>query len=415
MKKILTSVLSILLVLMLSVSLVGCWQSPPPETSGNKTDSLITAQSVTIKATDDADRKLMSRVEAVKKVRGSSVMVKIVDATGAQSNGSAVIVDVSKDGENNPNIVYILTCAHMMIENTDITLTLPDENFRYDNNDYTFTGKIGNKIYDNAVSLVGSYAESDVAVLKLDLSKPALSGNKLSLDKICKAKVMDTSKYEVMVGEDVFAVGNPSGTLPGTVSAGIVSYHNRPTTLETGINLTLMQIDVQTNPGSSGGGLYNYYGELVGITNSGSTEEDGLNFAIPLVVDGTSADKGVMNVAKQLIGTATSYNYGYISGEWKLGVYITENNNRVYIMDIVVGGASDGTDLKKNDIVNAIKVNGTTYSVKTNAEFSAAMDQAKKVLKLGDSLIINVTHPGSISATDVVIPIEQFVFCDTGV
>lgn len=74
-------------------------------------------------------------------------------------------------------------------------------------------------------------------------------------------------------GDHVTAIGSPLG-IQNTVSDGVIS------------NITfdgaqLYQISVPIDHGSSGGGLFNDYGELIGITSSGidSTQAD-LNFAI---------------------------------------------------------------------------------------------------------------------------------------
>ena len=75
------------------------------------------------------------------------------------------------------------------------------------------------------------------------------------------------------VGENVFAIGTPKG-LEYTLSEGIVS-----SVRSSKEKNDLLQTTTEITHGSSGGPLFNYKGEVVGITTSGMGEAD-LNFAI---------------------------------------------------------------------------------------------------------------------------------------
>jgi S1-C subfamily serine protease len=83
---------------------------------------------------------------------------------------------------------------------------------------------------------------------------------------------------QVAVGQNVFAVGNPKG-LELTMSAGLVSSLRRNTAGQ----LVLIQTSAAISGGSSGGGLFDAQGNLVGLTTLGSVSGDAqnLNFAIP--------------------------------------------------------------------------------------------------------------------------------------
>lgn len=88
--------------------------------------------------------------------------------------------------------------------------------------------------------------------------------------------VADSSK--IAVGQSVFAIGNPKG-LELTMSAGLVSSLRRNSANQ----LVLIQTSAAISSGSSGGGLFNDEGLLVGLTTIGSITGDAqnLNFAIP--------------------------------------------------------------------------------------------------------------------------------------
>lgn len=141
-----------------------------------------------------------------------------------------------------------------------------------------------------AATLVGSDRNSDLAVLKID---PA--GHKLTVARL-------GCSDDLVIGEDVIAIGNSLGTLGGTLSTGIISAKDRLVNVN-GVDMVLLQTNAAINPGNSGGGLFNMNGELVGIVNAKMTGEEveGLGFAIPIDY--------AHGIIEDLI------NYGYVIGD----------------------------------------------------------------------------------------------------
>jgi len=78
------------------------------------------------------------------------------------------------------------------------------------------------------------------------------------------------------VGDSVFAIGSPMG-LERTVTQGIISTKTRELEGE-----LYLQTTAQINPGNSGGPLFNFAGQVVGVTNMKITFGEGLGFAIPV-------------------------------------------------------------------------------------------------------------------------------------
>lgn len=128
------------------------------------------------------------------------------------------------------------------------------------------------------------------------------------------------------VGESAIAIGNPLGSLGGTVTNGIISALDREIYVD-GNKMTLLQTNAAINPGNSGGGLFNMRGELVGIVNAKSSGEDieGLGFAIPV--------NTAKEVAKQLIelgyvpgrtSAGITVQYGRLAQSMTYGLYVTE-------------------------------------------------------------------------------------------
>jgi len=78
-------------------------------------------------------------------------------------------------------------------------------------------------------------------------------------------------------------VGNPGGSeFFGSVTQGVVSATDRMLSFNSQ-NIKCIQHDAAINPGSSGGALYNRYGQVVGINYSKIAMDDyeGMNFAVP--------------------------------------------------------------------------------------------------------------------------------------
>jgi S1-C subfamily serine protease len=89
----------------------------------------------------------------------------------------------------------------------------------------------------------------------------------------------------LMVGQRVYAIGNPFG-LSGTMTRGIISAIR---SIGTGSGSPIedaIQTDAAVNPGNSGGPLLNSHGDVIGITtliaSNGSDQSAGIGFAIPI-------------------------------------------------------------------------------------------------------------------------------------
>jgi serine protease Do len=84
---------------------------------------------------------------------------------------------------------------------------------------------------------------------------------------------MTRASNGIMVGEDVAAIGNPK-SLDTSLSRGIVAQKRKKD------GLAYLQTDTAISSGSSGGGLFDHAGNLVGITTFKVASGENLNFAI---------------------------------------------------------------------------------------------------------------------------------------
>lgn len=285
--------------------------------------------------------------------------------------GSGVII--SEDG-------YILTCAHVISGADNISVETSD-----------------GKIY--SASVVGSYVQNDIAVIKIDATglTPAIFADSDQLKQ----------------GDGVLAVGNPEGTLSGTITSGIVSALNREisvavegtsqqnmfgqsaATTQT-ITLNVIQTDAAVSPGNSGGGLFNLSGELVGIVSAKSSDSDseGLGFAIPsntaleiaeqLMENGSYTDPNAEETASigisvvQLSDTQAAQ-YGYKTG----GVYVTQ----------ITSDKAKDAGLKEGDRLVSFNEN-TVSSIDDLTSYL-------KDCKAGDKVKLSVERDGKLVSVEV--------------
>lgn len=275
------------------------------DTSKNKNNN-ATATNVSI--TDIANETMDSVVEIKTESVSTHSFFQQAIVSGA---GSGVIL--SKDG-------YIVTNHHVIDGASKITVT-------------TRSGK------SFEAKLIGSDSATDLAVLKIEAEdlQPAVLG--------------DSSKLNV--GDTAVAIGNPLGSLGGTVTSGIISALDREVTIDNQ-KMQLLQTNAAINPGNSGGGLFNANGELIGIVNAKSSGDsiEGLGFAIPI------------NRAKEIINNLIEN--GYVKGRASLGVtlvngsdsFFEEDTTQVYIYEVSKGGAADKAGLKRGDQI--LKIDDTS-------------------------------------------------------
>ncbi|HKD14497.1 MAG TPA: trypsin-like peptidase domain-containing protein [Candidatus Angelobacter sp.] len=118
--------------------------------------------------------------------------------------------------------------------------------------------------------IVGVDPQHDLAVIQIPAHSipPAVLGDSKGL----------------VVGQKVFAIGNPFG-LSGTMTRGIIS-SIRSVRGQRGFIDEAIQTDAAINPGNSGGPLLNSRGEVIGINSmiltGGAEQSAGIGFAIPI-------------------------------------------------------------------------------------------------------------------------------------
>ena len=198
---------------------------------------------------DSETGKEMSTSQIAESSRNSVLGISVYSTSGILEGEASGVVA----GTNSKNTkTYIITCAHVVDE---------DKNYVY-------------KIVDAAgkeylAAVVGYDSSRDIGVLSVE---------KVGFDAV---RFADSSTLKA--GETVVAIGNPGGSeFFGSVTQGVVSATDRMLSFSSQ-NIKCIQHDAAINPGSSGGALYNQYGQVVGINYSKIAMDDyeGMNFAVP--------------------------------------------------------------------------------------------------------------------------------------
>ena len=233
-----------------------------------------------------------------------------------QSLGSGFVI--SADG-------YVVTNNHVVSPNgrgtvEEITVTMPD------GTEYN-------------AELVGTDAQSDLAVLKISRREPF-------------PFVEFGDSTQSRPGDWVIAIGNPFG-LGGTVTSGIVSavYRN---TGQGGAYDRYIQTDTAINRGNSGGPLFDMQGNVIGINNaifSPSGGSVGIGFAIPAEIaapivqklrDGVEIERGYLGVSIQPVDDDLADSLG-----------IPQNRGE-FIQGVQPGEAAEQAGIRPGDIVTKI-------------------------------------------------------------
>ncbi len=278
----------------------------------------------------------------------------------SKAAGSGVIL--SSDG-------YIITNNHVVEGSQKITVK-------------TYSGE------EYEAKLIGTDAKTDIAVIKIDAS---------GLDA---AEIGDSD--QLRVGDTALVIGNPLGTLGGTVTNGIISATNRDMVINNQ-SMNLIQTNAAINSGNSGGGLFDANGKLIGIVNakdsgmtSSGTVIEGLGFAIPIntaYAIATELKENGYVTSRPTIGIGLStLDSDY--GDYKAGLYITQ---------VYEGSGAEAAGLQEYDRI--VSVNGTTVNSYTD------LSKLLTDLKVGDEIEMEIEREGEFSTVTVKLtgPLESML------
>lgn len=324
------------------------------------------------------------------------------------SGGSAVIYKIDQD------YTYFITNYHVIYNVNSLTAdktpkkivcnlygseSTPKKTNSYDSD--------GLAVYDYGLyaiecEYVGGAITKDIAVIK------AKTSDVLAINDGITA-VNFGEGYRV--GETAIAIGNPEG-MGISVTEGVVSVESEYIGLKidnTTRAYRSLRIDTSIYAGSSGGGLFNDRGELIGITNAGNEQDQNINFAIPIeIVKPTvenimyyyngSSSVGVkeLDLGIELGTNGRKYVYDENTG---LGE-IVEN---VYALDVSVYSLIYQLGIRDNDRLTSIKVGDNT--TKITREFNVA--ELMPTVRVGDEITINYIRDGQQKSTTPYTVLEK--------
>lgn len=305
-----------------------------------------------------------------------NVGILVYQKNSLYTEGSGVVIKEDNDGK----YTYIVTCAHV-VNHSNVALSVLME----DGTEYP-------------ADLVGMDTRTDLAVVRIEAS---------GLDK---AEI--ASSDNLIVGQTVYAVGNPGGSeFFGSVTNGIISAIDRPVSSSTGYEMECIQHTSAINPGNSGGALVNGEGKLIGINSMkiASTEYEGMGFAVPSLV--------MIEVFNSIIEN------GYVAGRAKLGIqYATPSNySQTYAMyvqmkglptgTIVIASVSEDSDLADKDVKEGdmiIAVNGKDM---TDTDMLSEMIED---MSAGDTLTLTIVRVNTDNWSQTEQEIEVTLVEDRG-
>jgi serine protease Do len=313
-------------------------------------------------------------------------------STGSQNTGSMSISEINL--KVSPSVVFIGTTykstnyfgQNETASGSGSGIIMTADGYILTNNHVidaadTITVKLNSGESYDAV-LVGGDAQSDLAVIKIKATG------------LKAAELGDSS--QVKVGDLAIAIGNPLGTLEGTLTAGVISALNRSLTIDD-ITMNLIQTDAAVNPGNSGGALVNKLGQVIGIVNAKTSAVgiEGLGYAIPV--------NDAKAVTEDLIAK------GYVGGRIRLGISSKDITTDladyyslpvgIYIVEVSSGSAAAKAGIKAGDVI--IGVDGK--DIRTSAELSAIRDSHK----VGESIKILLVRDGK--EMSVTLQFEEYI------
>ena len=278
--------------------------------------------------------------------------------TGA---GSGVII--SEDG-------YILTNNHVISGADSITVYVMDEN----EEETTYEA-----------TLVGTSESNDVAVLKIDATglNAAVFGDSDGLE----------------IGEPAVVIGNPMGTVHGSVTSGIISAKEHELTIDD-VTISAIQTDAAVNPGNSGGALFDEHGNVVGLiyAKSSSVQIEGIGYAIPV--------NTIKEIVTTMINDPSSVQAQTLGSQIMLGITVSEVTEEisqqysmpvgVYISGVETMSAAQRAGLQVGDIITGFAGKPVTTLDELNA--------IKSEQTPGDSVPVVIDRNGTEMTLSIVIP-----------
>jgi len=351
------------LSILFSSLIVLAYCQSTPDMLENSLGAIVT---VGVYKTDIAKRSLGFRGETAPDL----AYEKALDLAEVSGSGSGFIIE-----ENGK--LYVITNAHVVEDASDE----PESIYVY---------SVNRNKYE--VKLIGGDSFYDVAVLEfLDIP-----GSEISTVRF--------RETDIRIGEKVYAIGNPLGEYPYTVTDGIVSAKNRMRGGMTG-KFGFLQTTATIIWGNSGGPLLDVDGKVAGINSQIAFAEtpggdhilqSQINFALEADISKRLVNDIITNdgrVKRAFLGVEISQKYGYeYDGSYG---YIPYEIDSYPVISGLIPGSSASESLADNIGWQIKKING-----KEIRNLEEVLGELEKV-KPGNSVIFSLEMYGTTSEVPV--------------
>ena len=307
------------------------------------------------------------------------------------NNGSGVIIDINRDNGD----LTIVTNCHVVYNSEAVgdRYSQSVHVWLYGNESQYTQVNSANAI---EAQIIGASKSYDLAVLKV-------TGSELvKRSKAEKAKWVKGEEH--YLGETVYAVGNANDDMI-SANVGYISKDLEVVSVNLGdatYNYSVVRTSALINSGSSGGGLYNYAGELTAIVNAkGSSDAIGVGYALPastvkrvvnrMISDYYSDGKERRDVRLVKSGIQVTVKDSYSTGLNEQG--LAEIYEQVTVTGVSFGPAFNV--LRTGDIIKHIKItrqDGIIEDLDVNREHN--FKDAMLSVEAGDVVSITVVRDG---------------------
>jgi len=337
-----------------------------------------------VKVSDEAEYTLIQNDTQKAYDLVSGACIGVVATKGISTNtGSAVIYKIDSDR------YYAVTNAHVVKDSTSISVYLPENKY-------------------NTASILGYDETNDIAVITFTLD--ILNG---SISKELKA--VDFMNYEnpdiIKVGQTAMVIGCPLGvTNFNILTTGVVS----------SVSDTQLSTDAAINPGSSGGGMFNLEGRLIGIVRekdvwkySSSTATAGISktdtpvegrgYAIPVdVVKNciTQIEKDPGAVYRPTLGVTIVTVNTILKPQDELKSYVPQDDLYVHfiVTQFTSNSAAKKSGIKSMDVI--LEIDGIKITT------ASQIDDVLKLKTLKDKVIVKVYRMNGTEGSSVDVEVS---------
>lgn len=269
----------------------------------------------------------------------------------ARSSGSATLYEIDDNGD-----AYFVTNYHITNNSTNngvypyYRLEFYQDSFYYMQAEY-----------------VGGSSTYDLAVVKVDAENFLSDRN---------ATPVTFADEPATAGTSVFAIGNTKGNGINISVGGVIDIASEDVSITVAgntCNHRVIRHDAYIINGNSGGGLFDYNGNFIGITNGGDSQDGTIKYAIPAdlvqkvadqLIENFKADATSHNLKKAVLGIETSV--VATTSAYNPATELVEVKDIIRITNVASGSPFEqilSEEMGDKDMLTGVILNGIEYEL----------------------------------------------------